>query len=173
MDRERKLDVRFVAHLPGLALAVDGNSVPVTGGHIRTFTADEWRELDDSYPFQRERIEAERPLFLEMTGEDQNEVVSEFENGTDRFTAHLIKLHRALTVVTAARLPDPRLSMRCLVVMGDQDGIGNSFTRALGDIGREMLIFGGGDSRVALSTDAINGTSHVLAWLARVHRHAD
>lgn len=149
--------MRFFGHLPALAFPTGVTSGHVLEGSIRPLTVDEWRVIDDAYPFQSERYEAIQPVFLEIEGCFPVDVISDFEAGSDGFTTRLVELHRAFTVVTAEQLPNPLFSMRCLMAGGKPEGedTGGFVMRNLGDMERELVVFGNYYPPVVISDELL------------------
>lgn len=116
----------FVGHLPLARLPSGQAEMMVSPGVLRSLSFDEWTKIDRSFTTKLSVYERTAPVFFELE-------VPEFGVGV----AALHTFYRALLLVTAARFPQPELSVSYLV----HDG-GRYVERRVGPCEREMILFG-------------------------------
>jgi hypothetical protein len=132
--------VTLLAHMPGHQLSPELTSLELDGARLTHLTWEEWRAVDDSYPFQERRYAASRPLFL-LVEEDRSVLVVEegrsAEDDLEHFmTGTAARVHHALTMRDphCPRIPAPVMSM------GYQQ-LNGTVVRTVGPLEREAIVW--------------------------------
>lgn len=114
----------FRGHLPLLRLPPGQADLSASPGVLRALSFDDWRAMDQSFPYRDTGYERTAPVFFELEAPD-------FATGV----AALHTLYRAALLVTCERLPQPELSTAYLVH-------GDGVERRAGPCEHEMIVFG-------------------------------
>jgi len=152
--------VRAFAHLP--YLAIDSTTVPLAGGSLVHLGFEEWKDLDNNFPFADRAYERSRPLFFQVDL-DVGEEGSLFD-AIDEMATLTHRVYEAVVLVSAARVPAPALSVAYHVELASGD-----FMTTVGPFGREVLLYAG-DERLVLDERELDG---VLACVPFLVEHAD
>ena len=119
------------AHLPGHRLATDGPA-ELDPGTLCHLTWEEWRAIDNDYPYQEGRYNESRPLFLVVEDNPTDgEDLETFMTGTATLVHHALTLRNP----HCPRIPAPIMSM-------GYHQVGPAVTRVVGPLEREAIVWG-------------------------------
>lgn len=127
------------AHLPGVSLEA-GGPVPLGRGEICHLSFEEWRQLDDEFPFNDRQYENSRPVFYKVRGDlpaDPSESYRTVKPWIDQL------YYSFLLAEGAPLIPNPAFSVTYIQVEHPGvAGAGPSSFRHIGGFEREWIVFG-------------------------------
>jgi hypothetical protein len=152
--------VQASAHLP--YVAIEATTAPLAGGRLVHLGFEEWKHLDNNFPFAERAYERSRPLFFQIdldVGADGS-----LPDAIEKMVELTRRVYEAVVLVTAARVPSPVLSVAYHV-----DPASGAFMTTVGPFGREVLLYAG-DERLVLDERELDG---VRAWVPFLVEHGD
>lgn len=149
--------VQAFTHLP--YVAIEPTAAPLAEGELVHVSFDEWKLLDQSFPFADRAYERSRPLFFHVDL-DFGEVNASLDDGVEAMAAFTRRVYEAVMLVTAARVPSPALSIAYHV-----DPASGAFLTTVGPFGREALLYAG-DGPLVLDDGELAAVRAAVAFLA-------
>jgi hypothetical protein len=149
--------VQAFAHLP--FVGIEAAPTPIAEGELVRLGFDEWSALDTNFPFADRAYERSQPLFFQVDIDfgDEESSLDEAVEVMARLTG---RLHDAIVLVTAARIPAPALS-----VTYHRDAETGASATTIGPFEREVLLYGG-EERLELDDEELDRIRAAAAFLA-------
>jgi hypothetical protein len=155
---------RFVGHIPLIRLRRGQSQLVLDIGSLRSIPYAEWHAFDSAFPFSDSSYESTAPVFFEVAirtdasatgGEDA--LVEAFKTRKDAGSVALGALNSSLLLATAARLPQPELSIAYLLI--DGDGV----VARVGPCQHELIVFGDQHAAVELDEENVGPVREAMA----------
>lgn len=156
------MQVSWYAHLPGVSASAT-ERVMLEDVELVALPLQEWRRLDDSFPFDDDKYERARPIFLHgrLPEPDSD---TDPQGLLDRADSLSDEFYQAFLLLPGAPvLPAPRLSIRYIAFKEAGEVVGH--IAGIGALEREWLVFG---SKLAYEFTAEH--LHTVAAMLRLLR---
>jgi hypothetical protein len=141
------------------------DTVSLDGADLVALPLRQWRQLDDSFPFDDDKYERSRPIFLHgrLPAREAGAGYDHLRETIDKAVDHFY--HAFLLIPGAPLLPTPRLSVRYLAV--EDEGQITSHLAFIGPLEREWLVFGN-KLEFEFRHDSFQALDHILRLLRAV-----
>jgi len=130
-----RMEIKWYSHLPGVALT-DHKNFELVDGYLTELSFGEWVKLDDSFPYDERKYNANKPVFY-IGQTNLTEDIDQTRKRIEDFT-HLLNLAFLLSPMNPT-LPTPHLSITYLTISTSHGVAG---WKLIGPFEQEWIVFG-------------------------------